>query len=78
MEKLHQEWDTIMNLPFYDLQNVLESYTRILKERKEEEEKEMKSQGYNPEDYRPENMQRVLQSNMPKMQMPKMPNIPKF
>lgn len=74
MEKLHQQWDTIMNMNFYDFQNILESYSRILEERREEEKKQAKEQGYDPKDYNPNNMMKQAQKSMPKMpniQMPK-------
>ena len=56
------QWDVIMGLNFYDFQNILDSYTRILEQRKEEEEEEMKKQGYD-------------EKNMPKMPTISMPKI---
>jgi hypothetical protein len=53
MEKLNMQWDIIMSLNFYDFQNILESYTRILDERKQAEEDEMKKQGYDEKKYNP-------------------------
>ena len=40
MEKLHMQYDTIMGMLFYEFQNVLETYSNILEERREAEEKE--------------------------------------
>ena len=37
MEKLHMQYDTIMGMLFYEFQNVLETYSQILEERKEAE-----------------------------------------
>lgn len=74
MEKLNMQWDIIMNLNFYDFQNILESYTRILEERKKAEEEESKKGGYDEKNYSPDNMMRQAQKNMSKMpniQMPK-------
>lgn len=75
MEKLHMQWDVIMSLNFYDFQNILDSYTRILAERKEEEETEMKKNGYDEKSINPQNMMRQVQNNMPK---PPKITIPKF
>ena len=71
-------YDTIMGMLFYEFQNVLETYSQILEERREEEEKEAAENGYNPSDYSPDKMMRTAQNYMPKM--PNMPNIniPKF
>lgn len=69
------QYDVIMNLDFYVFQNILDSYTRILKARKEEEENEEKNNGYNEKDFSPENAMRQVQKQMPKI--PK-GQIPKF
>lgn len=69
------QWDVIMSLNFYDFQNILDSYTRILAERKEEEETEMKKNGYDEKSINPQNMMRQVQNNMPK---PPKITIPKF
>ena len=69
------QWDTIMNLNFYDFQNILESYTRILEERKKAEEEESKKGGYDEKKYNSDNMMNKVQKSMPKMptiQMPKL------
>jgi hypothetical protein len=75
MEKLHMQYDTIMNLDFYIFENILEHYSNILEERKKAEEEEMKKQGYDEKNMNPQNMMHQAQKNMPKM-----PNItvPKF
>ena len=84
MEKLHMQYDTIMGMLFYEFQNVLETYSSILEERREEEEKEAAENGFDPSDYTPDRMMRNAQSYMPKSPtmsgMPQMPkiDIPKF
>ena len=60
------QWDVIMGLNFYDFQNILDSYTRILEERKQAEEEEMKKQGYDEKSMNPQNIMRQAQSNIPK------------
>lgn len=75
MEKLNMQWDIIMSLNFYDFQNILESYTRILEERKQAEEEEMKKHGYDEKKYNPENMMHQAQKSMPKMPTINMPKI---
>ena len=84
MEKLHMQYDTIMGMLFYEFQNVLETYSQILEERREEEEKEAAENGLDPDDYTPDKMMRNAQSYMSKSPtmsgMPQMPkiDIPKF
>ena len=75
MEKLNMQWDIIMGLNFYDFQNILDSYTRILEERKQAEDEEMKKQGYDEKNMNPQNMMRQAQKNMPK---PPVIQTPKF
>lgn len=72
------QYDTIMGMLFYEFQNVLETYSQILEERREEEEKESANNGFDTSKYSPDNMMRNAQNYMSKM--PKMPNIeiPKF
>jgi len=74
------QWDVIMSLNFYDFQNILESYTKILEDRREAEEAEMKKHGYDEKNMNPQNMMNQAQKSMPKM--PEMPtvnvNMPKF
>ena len=62
------QYDVIMNLRFYELEKILETYEQILENRKKAEDDEAKKQGYDPEKYKPEN----LQKNMPKIQIPKL------
>jgi hypothetical protein len=84
MEKLHMQYDTIMGMLFYEFQNILETYSQILEERKEEEEKEAAEHGFDPDDYSPDRMMRNAQGYMSKApsmsSMPSMPkiDIPKF
>lgn len=75
MEKLNMQWDIIMNLNFYDFQNILDSYTRILEERKAAEEEEAKKQGYDEKNMNPQTMMNQAQKNMPKMPNLTMPKI---
>ena len=75
MEKLHMQWDVIMSLNFYDFQNILDSYTRILEERKQAEDEEMKKQGYDEKTMNPQSMMQQAQKNMPK---PPVIQTPKF
>ena len=81
MEKLHMQYDTIMRMLFYEFQNVLETYSQILEERREEEEKEAAENGIDPSDYSTDKMMSNAQNYMSKMpnipQMPKI-DIPKF
>jgi hypothetical protein len=78
MEKLHMQYDTIMGMLFYEFQNVLETYSSILEERKEEEEKEYAENGMDAYKYSPDKIMKHAQNYMPKMpSMPKI-DIPKF
>ena len=75
------QYSDIMGMLFYEFQNVLETYSQILEERREEEEKEAAENGYDMSNYSPDKMMRTAQNYMPKMpNMPNMPNIdiPKF
>lgn len=75
------QYDTIMGMLFYEFQNVLETYSQILEERREEEEKEAAENGIDYNNYSPDKMMRNAQNYMSKIpNMPKMPNIdiPKF
>ena len=76
MEKLHMQYDTIMGMLFYEFQNVLETYSAILEERKEEEEKEYEKNGFDTSDYSSDKMMRSAQNYMSKM--PSMPQMPKI
>ena len=70
------QYDTIMGMLFYEFQNVLESYSHILEERRKEEEKEASENGMDPASYSPDKMMRNAQSYMSKM--PSMPSMPKM
>ena len=73
------QYDTIMGMLFYEFQNVLETYSTILEERKEEEEKEAAENGMDPSDYTPDRMMRNAQNYMSKSpQMSGMPQMPKI
>ena len=72
------QYDTIMGMLFYEFQNILETYSVILEERRKEEEKEYEE---NENKYTPDIMMKNAQSYMSKMpNMPSMPkiDIPKF
>lgn len=72
------QYDTIMGMLFYEFQNVLETYSVILEERRKEEEKEYEENGIDYSKYNPDKMMRNAQNYMPKIpQMPKI-DIPKF
>ena len=73
------QYDTIMGMLFYEFQNVLETYSIILEERKAEEEKEAAENGFDPDDYSPDRMMRSAQNYMPNSNhMPSMPSMPKI
>ena len=71
-------YDTIMGMLFYEFQNVLETYSQILEERREEEEKQYAENGMDPSDYSTDKMMRNAQNYMPKMpHMDNMHSMPK-
>lgn len=75
------QYDTIMGMLFYEFQNVLDTYSSILEERRAEEEKEAADNGYDISDYSSNPIMRNAQNYMSKIpQMPSMPkiDIPKF
>ena len=73
------QYDTIMGMLFYEFQNVLETYSQILEERREEEEKEAAENGLDPDDYTPDKRMRNAQSYMSKSPtMSGMPQMPKI
>ena len=73
------QYDTIMGMLFYEFQNVLETYSQILEERKEAEEKENAEHGFDPSDYNPDRMMRNAQNYMYNSgHMPSMPQMPKI
>jgi hypothetical protein len=73
MEKLHMQYDIIMNLDFYVFENILDHYTAILEERKKAEEEEQKKHEFDEKKYTPQNMMNQAQKNMPKMPTITMP-----
>ena len=73
MEKLHQDYTTIKDWWFYDLQNVLESYSNIIEKRNEEEQKQAKAQGYDPKQATPKGVMDSAKGMMPKT--PSMPSL---
>lgn len=70
------QYDTIMGMLFYEFQNVLETYSKILEERREEEEKESAEKGLDFNKYNPDKMMRSAQNYVSKS--PQMPNMPKI
>lgn len=70
------QYDTIMGMLFYEFQNILETYSTILEERKKEEEKENAENGLDFSKYTPDKMAKSAQSYMPKS--PGIPNMPKI
>lgn len=65
------DYGTIMNLWMYDFQNILERYSKIVEERKEEEKKQNEEyeKKYNPDKF----LKAGGNSSMPKV-----PNAPNF
>ena len=73
------QYDTIMGMLFYEFQNILETYSTILEERKAEEEKEAAENGLDPSEYNPDKMMRNAQNYISNSHhMPSMPQIPKI
>lgn len=70
-------YSDIMNLWFYDLQNILQTYQTMLENRKKAEEDEAKRQGYDPNNMNPNSMMKNM-NGMMKNSMPKMPNMSGF
>lgn len=58
-------WD-IMNLWFYDFQNILQTFKKIVEERNKAEEEEYKKQGLDKDSMNPNKMMANAQKNMPK------------
>ena len=69
------QYDTIMGMLFYEFQNVLETYSQILEERREAEEKENDKNGIDPSNYSPDRLMKSVQNYMPKSTIPQMPNL---
>ena len=61
------DYYSIMNLWFYDLQNILESYSKIIEERNNEEQKHAKENGYDPKQANPKTMMESAKNMMPKI-----------
>lgn len=61
------DYITIMNLWFYDLQNILESYSKIVEERNNEEQKQAKESGYDPKQANPKTVMESAKNMMPKI-----------
>lgn len=65
-------WD-IMNLWFYDFQNILNTYQSIIEKRNKEEEDQAKKQGFDKNNMSPNGMMKSM-----KGMIPSMPKIPSF
>ena len=73
------QYDTIMGMLFYEFQNILETYSNILEERREAEEKENEQNGFDASKYTPDKMMRSAQNYMSKStNMPNMSQMPKI
>lgn len=66
------DYSTIMNLWMYDFQNILERYSKMVEERKEEEKKQ--NEEYEKK-YNPDKFLRQASGNS---SIPKVPNAPNF
>lgn len=64
-------WD-IMNLWFYDFQNILNTYQSIIEKRNKEEEDQAKKQGFDKNSMSPNGMMKNMKGMMPSI--PKMPS----
>jgi len=66
------DYNTIMNLWMYDFQNILERYSKMVEERKEEEKKQNEEyeKKYNPDKF--------LRQTGGNSSIPKIPNAPNF
>lgn len=60
-------YSDIMQLWFYDFQNILLTYKSIIEQRNKEEEDQAKKQGYDPSNFNPNNMMKNMKSSIPKM-----------
>lgn len=74
MEKLHMDYATIMGLCYYDMQNIIEHYSRILEAREKSEEERAREQGVDMSQMNPKAMMDSAKSSMPKMPNIKFPN----
>lgn len=72
------QYDTIMGMLFYEFQNILETYSNILEERREAEEKENEKNGFDTSKYSPDKMMRSAQNYIPKSPISNMSQMPKI
>ena len=68
-------WD-IMNLWFYDFQNILMTYQEIIEKRNKEEEQQAKNQGFDKNKMSSDGMMKCMKGMLPSM--PKMPSMGGF
>ena len=69
------DYTTIMNLWYYDMQNIMDNYSRILEERNEAEEKKANEQGIDTIRMNPKSIMNSAKSLMPKMPKVNIPNL---
>lgn len=69
------DYTTIMNLWYYDMQNIMDNYSRILEERNEAEEKKAREQGIDMSQMNPKSMMDSVKGSMPKMPKVNIPNL---
>lgn len=69
------DYTTIMNLWYYDMQNIMDNYSRILEERNEAEEKKANEQGIDTSRMNPKSIMDSAKSLMPKMPKVNIPNL---
>lgn len=69
------DYTTIMNLWYYDMQNIMDNYSRILEERNEAEEKKANEQGVDTSRMNPKSIMDSAKSLMPKMPKVNIPNL---
>ena len=72
------DYNTIKDLWFYDFQNILESYRKILEERNKEEEKQAKQQGYDKSKFTPDSVSKTARGMMPSFSGGGLPKIGGF
>ena len=69
------DYTTIMNLWYYDMQNIMDNYSRILEERNEAEEQKANEQGVDTSRMNPKSIMDSAKSLMPKMPKVNIPNL---
>lgn len=69
------DYTTIMNLWYYDMQNIMDNYSRILEERNEAEERKANEQGIDTSQMNPKSIMDSAKSLMPKMPKVNIPNL---